>query len=391
MSDRLRHFVAQLMAYAGADYEFIEPNGLELLLPGAVGKTLSLPEMARLGFGVEMPVGAQRVSLESDWLERMQKVLGEDGRWLHLAWMPDMQLPSSPERILEHGFILSNAVFRLESAVKACTRYLLMVWRFSALADEKREGIVRIGYNLSNGAMPDAFLDELLMGLFANPNVIGSDVSYLPGCDISLPELWEEGKIQKIMQRALPLRVGEQLDKFKHGLERRQERDLDRLHGYFSDLQREMVARKTKTVRQTVVTEPQVEEDYFRLRNESIIREYQLKVADLRQKYAMTVNVEFIQGMTLVMPVYRLHLIIKRRKGERRFHLDWNPAVRKLETPPCEYAFSGNTARQVCDDALHLVSARGYAECAGCGKPFCHVCFAKACPKCSRPLSGDDV
>ena len=83
---------------------------------------------------------------------------------------------------------------------------------------------------------------------------------------------------------------------------------------------------------------------------------------DLSRQYAMRVAVEWMQTLELVMPVQRFAVRIRGRKAERVTHLDWSPLARRLETPPCEFSYSADRPRLVCDDALHLVTAEGSSE-----------------------------
>jgi len=98
----------------------------------------------------------------------------------------------------------------------------------------------------------------------------------------------------------------------------------------------------------------------------------------------MLVSVEWAQTLELVMPVQRFTVQVRRRKAEREICLDWNPLARRLESPACEFSYSTERPRLVCDDALHLVTADGLAPCAGCGKAFCRACHRERCPKCHR-------
>jgi hypothetical protein len=89
------------------------------------------------------------------------------------------------------------------------------------------------------------------------------------------------------------------------------------------------------------------------------------------------------EGLVLTnRPLFRQ----RRRKGERLFALDWNPLVRRLEQAPCEYSYTWERAREVCDEALHLVSPAGHGPCAQCGRAFCRACHPVKCPKCGTGL-----
>jgi hypothetical protein len=122
-------------------------------------------------------------------------------------------------------------------------------------------------------------------------------------------------------------------------------------------------------------------------RLEAIAREYRAKVADVRQKYAMTVEAEWLQSLQLVMPVQRVTIRLKRRKRERLFTLDWNPLARQLEPLPCEYSYTPERPRELCDDALHIVSLPAHGPCPACHRAFCRACHPTVCPRCGRAVA----
>jgi hypothetical protein len=371
VSGILRDFVGHLMEKEGALVEKIEPSGLEFVTPEALAERLGLPAEGRLAFGPEFPLGALPVHFDSDWMERFGRVLGQRGRVFRRVLDLTTAPPSDPERLLEHTLVLQNAVYRLLNVVPAWTRYLLLTLHYSAISDEKREGILQLGVNLSNGSPLDSITVPLLQALAARPS---GPHSPLP--EAALPPLWESRGLHRLIQVALPQRIRHELSPFISSMQRRLERDMARLYEYYNDLHRESLTRLRKQATDS--------SQAFRL--ETISREYQAKVADLQQKFALRIEVGWVQTLELILPVHRFELILKRRKGERRFHLDWNPLVRKLEQPPCEYSFTWEPGRLICDDALHLVSIAAHAECPRCGKPYCRACHAEKCPRCrSQP------
>jgi len=206
--------------------------------------------------------------------------------------------------------------------------------------------------------------------------------------NIDLPALWPQEQVDSVVERALPERVRAHLKPFIQGLERRQERDLKRLRDYHSDLGAEAGKRLTTALRRAEPEDKKEINLQYEKKLTTIAREYQAKVRDLQHKYAMTVRIEWIQSLTLTVPVYRFNLLIKRRKGERAIFLDWNPVARKLEYQVCEASFSSGPVRMVCDKTLHLVAPAAHAKCAQCSKPFCRACHPKTCPKCHSRVSG---
>lgn len=370
---RMQSFVADLLTQQGALVDPIEPEGLEVLAPPSVQQALGVNELSRLGFGATLPAGAERVGIESDWLDRFGRSIGEHGRYTRLVLSPDAPTPSDPQRILEHALAVDNAAFRLIDVAPAWTRYLILDFRYAAVSDEKRDGILQLGVNLATGAWPDAVLGQIMSGAGA-----GADAA-LPA-DADLPPDWERIRLLELMNRALYPRLDTALAPFVKGLRRRLGRDQERLYSFHNDLHREAMQRLSQ------LAEGDAGRQREQKRSEAIQREYTAKLHDLSRQYAMRVAVEWVQTLELVMPVQRFAVRIRRRKAERLIHLDWNPLARRLETPPCEFSYSADRPRLVCDDALHLVTEEGLSPCADCGRVFCRACHRERCPKCQRPV-----
>jgi hypothetical protein len=369
-TNSFRDFAARLLEYEGVLVGRIEPEGLEALSPAPVAQALQISELARLGFAAELPADAERVGLESDWLERFGRLLGERGRAARLVLPVALPQLTNPERIVEHTVSLQNAVYRVLGVTAEWTRYLVMLFRLTAFSDEKREGVIKLGFNLANGSTIDAFADELILAALLATGVAG-----LP--PVPLPPDWTHAQLKSRVTRALPERIRTHLSPFLSGMQRRLERDLERVHDYFDDLRAESLLRLQKHL-----ASAETESARERLRLEAIVREYDAKVADLRQKYALRVDVEWSQTLEIVMPVRRVELLIRRRKGERKLTLDWNPLARKLDVPPCEYSYTREATRVACDDRLHLIAPKAHDPCANCGKAYCRACHPLRCPKC---------
>ena len=368
----LQRFLTELLAAEGALVEPIEPEGVEALLPAPLQQAFGMPELCRLGFGATLPAQAQRVGIESDWLDRCGRVLGERGRCARRVLDSSGRL-GDPEAALAQELTLDNATFRLLDSQPAWTRYLVLDFRYTALSDDKREGVLRLGLNLATGALPDPVLERVAPWL-DDPEADAD----LPA-DAELPGDWDRARLLGVLRRALPNRLHTVLEPFVRGLRRRIERDQDRLHAYHNDLHREAM------LRQMALPPDDKAREREQLRIDAIAREYRAKLDDLEHKYALRVGVDWVRTLDLVMPVQRLRVQIRRRKAERVIRLDWNRLARRLESPPCEDSFAAERPRLACDDAVHLVSAAGLAPCAGCGKAYCRACHPDACPKCRQP------
>ena len=374
----LQQFVAELLEERGAAVEPVEPEGLDVLAPPDVRETLGLPEIARLGFAAELPPGARRVGLEPDWLDRLGRLLGERGRSSRLVIEQDLPALSSPERMVEHALQLQNATWRLVGVRPAWTRYLLLTFRCTALSDEKRDSVLRLGINLANGSTLDGMLDRLWQHL-EEP---GIEPGQAPP-ETALPAPWEAAVLAERLERMLPVRVQARLDPFISSMRRRFERDQSRLYAYHDGLRQEALKRLAALpAKGPLKPRQEAEKTREEQRLAAIEREYQSKVADLRTHFALSVTVEWVQTLELVMPVQRVELQIRRRKGERLLALDWNPLTRHLDHAPDEHTFGVEPSRMVCDEQLHLLGPGGLASCPACGKEYCRVCHPAACPKC---------
>ena len=377
----LRDFVADMLEAEGAAIEPVDPDGLEVLTPAPLRAVTGWPEFVRLGFGATLAPGAIPIGLESDWLDRFGALLGERGRFAErqLAVADNVAAPSDPERMLDRAFNLPNAVWRLQGEKPAWTRCLLLAFRYTAISDEKREGLIWLGFNLATGAVMDSdFLGKLRMHLasVADWQVPEQDTRRAAGaaCDATTLAARVEPLVEYHVRR--------DLESFTNAARRRLDRDRGRIHEYHDDLRR-TAQMKYAALGSTLGEKAEADRNRETMRIAAIEREYAVKLDDLRHNYALRVTVDWMQGLTLFAPVHRYDVLIKRRKGERIVRIDWHPTIRTIEPPPCDWGVAVGRARLVCDDQLHLTDPDGQAPCPSCGKAWCRACHS-ACPRCGR-------
>jgi hypothetical protein len=378
----LREFVADLLESEGAAVDPVEPEALDVLAPEPVRAAMGWPEIVRLAFGASRPEGATPVGLEGDWLERFGTLLGERGRLAErrLVLPHEVAPPGEPERMLDRALDLPNAIWRLKGAAPAIARCLLLAFRYTAISDEKREGLLWLGFNQSTGACLDGPILERLQA------VLAGDADWQapdPEVRAAAGTGWDAPALAARVSPLLEHRVRHDLEPFLRAMRRRLERDRDRVHAYHDDLHR---AAQLKLHALDGAAGEKAEADRKResLRIAAVEREYAAKLDDLRHNYALRVTVCWVQALTLFAPVHRYQLLIRRRKGERMVEVDWHAAARTLERLPTEWGPGVEAARLVCDERLHLTDVGAQAPCTGCGKGWCRACHPAACPRC-RP------
>ena len=373
----LRDFVADLLERKGAAIEALGPDGLELLAPEPVRKAMGWPELAHLGFGTERTDGAIPIGLEGDWLDRFGALLADEGRWSERGVRSPAAVPApnDPERVLERAIDLPNAVWRFQGMSATCTRCLMLGFRYTAVSDEKREGLIWLGFNLGTGAVVSDILARLRPALAqmadwqaperATRSAVGSG--------------WSAARLEARLRPLLDRQVRDSMEPFLRAMRRRLGRDRNRVHAYHDDL-RSASLKRLAALAGAQGDRAEADRRRETLRVAAIEREYRAKLDDLRHNYALRVTVEWVQALDLYVPVQRFDVLIRRRKGERVIQLDWHPLVKTAELPPCEAGLGLDRVRVVCDDKLHLTEPAGQAPCPSCGKPFCRACY----PVCSR-------
>ncbi|MEI6788779.1 MAG: hypothetical protein WCL49_09910 [bacterium] len=367
----LSDWMARALVAEGAVVETVEPEGLDALLSASLQNAFRCGEFQRLGFGASMPENARRVTLESDWVESLGRRIETRGRRTEIGF--DISVGKAPDatEVLRKALVFDNATYRFTEMKTAVASYRLMVFRVVAVSDEKREDVLAVTVNEGNAARADGMAAVLLEG--------GAEAwSLLPnGTGTDLPAPWLPERIRDVFGPASRVLARERLSPFLAGMERRMGRDLDRLHAYHEDLRKEALRRQVEGRGRKGV---KGDASLVTQRLTAIEREYEAKVADVRRKYGLTIEIKPLQTFLIRLPVHRLAFVILRRKGERTGYLDWNPITRKLDALGCEACGAVSPIHSVCDDKLHVVCSGCYGACQVCRKSYCRACHPKGCP-----------
>ena len=242
--------------------------------------------------------------------------------------------PSDPERVLGHELVLDNATFRLLGVTPAWTRYLVMDFRSSAVSDDKRDFVMRLGVNLATGALPDAVITALAPSLDSRRAGSGAAAGGRPAA-----AMWDRARVVDLVApRPAPAartwrwsrssRAAAATGPRPGPAASLPQRSVPR--GDAANGRRCRRATRSARGRSSAAT--------------AIGREYRAKLDDLARQYATRVTVEWVQTLELVMPVHRFDVQIRRRKAERTIALGLEPvgpaagAAGRARPPP---AWSG--------------------------------------------------
>ncbi|MBI3939270.1 MAG: hypothetical protein HY315_00410 [Acidobacteria bacterium] len=373
----LRDVTAEALTLAGAIVEPIAPEGLEVMAPMEVRQALSIPEWSRLGFGTDLPAGARRVALEPDWVAGLQRLIQDRGRCLRLSLQPapSGKPPHDLERSVAQQITLENATFRVREIAPAKTRYLLLSFRLAVVSDEKAEDFIQMCVNESNSAIADSMVEPLLKRLGE-----GNGWNLADGGGAELPPPWSARRVEEYSTKVLPPKIKLRLSAVLAGMERRMDRDLQRLHAYHSELRDQ--ARRQLDARPEGKGGPKDARGEL-AKLDWIEREYLAKIADTRRKYAATVEARLEQVLRLETEVWRVHVTILRKKMSRPMHADFCRISGTLERLPCDSCWNSSKTFVVCDEQLHLLCPACSSPCPSCGKTFCQACRGARCPRCA--------
>jgi hypothetical protein len=377
----LREVVADLLERRGAAVETMGPHELAVLAPPEIRKSMGWPELARLAFGAERSREAIAIGLEGDWLDRFATLLGDEGRWSEreVRYADGVPAPGDPMQVLDRALDLPNAVWRFQGMTSTWTRCLILTFRYTAMSDDKREGLIWLGFNTGTGAIINDLLAQLRLTLSQMPDWHAPD----EGTVLAAGRRWDAAAIGSRVRAPIDRQMRNEIEPFLRAMRRRLVRDRDRVHAYHDELYRACSKRLT-ALSATEGERAEADRQREKMRLRAIEREHRSKLDDLRRNYALRVTVEWVQALELYVPVQRLDVLIRRRKGERMIRLDWHPLVKVAESPLCEAGLGRDRVRLVCDDKLHLTGPEGQAPCPSCAKAFCRACFPMACPRCGQ-------
>ncbi|MBI5746297.1 MAG: hypothetical protein HZA13_04780 [Nitrospirae bacterium] len=431
MTGTIQDFLKSIMEYKGSLVERMEDDSLEAIIPTEVSGILDIPEHARFSFSYDADQKeAIYASYDSELFKSIIKLLGDRGRFSCAAIETTVPNPEKISNIVQNKISLNNAIFRLDKTEIRRMPYLLIGFKYTALSDEKQEGITAVLINKENLStnMPENGLYEILERLMESDEEAGI---YLP----------ESPKIFQAAYSAAAETIKRRLSDFVKSLERRLNRDVRRVYEYYETLEKETIAaikRKAASEGQDMgLLDRQIKErtikgegqrdgcrcqekgldsesskqradasvvgrgrlhpampvegdgrspmiDKLLNKLDAIEAERNWKAQDLISKYSLSLKIEPVSAIGIVTDVPVFWINIKRRLSSRDFPVTYNTIVRQFDPLPCESCFNPQQGYFVCDEKLHIICGNCFRACARCGKPYCRTCHKETCPRCKN-------
>lgn len=364
MNDLLKEFVLHLLEAKGGVWEEAD-GGCEVLLPPELAQRLGCEPFLQLSFDPVEESGRQRVLYGSELLDRLLDLAEEGGLCATYTLSTHPGKSERPARELSQKFSLLNAKGTLLETLPAYCSYLILNFKYVALSDERKEGLVKVTINESSLAS----LSELEEWL--DPEARRSDPPF-DGCARRPPE-----EVYRKGCQVAQARIAEELREFEESMNRRLRRDVQRLEEYYLDLAREMEERIRK--RRLQGQEKADLTDKIRATD----AELESKAEDLWKKYSIRVKVQGVSACRLFLPILQGRYELLRRKAHREERLFWNPWLKRVEPLACEGCRGDGYAFYVCDE-LHRVCPQCFAPCSNCGKRLCRLCMPRQRHSCQE-------
>lgn len=370
----LPEVIADILTLEGGLLERTEDGCLEFVVPPSLSKTLGIPEHGKLNFVYHsFDESTTTASYESEFFRSIERLFSERGNTAKAVYSSQLPNIEKISKWVSEKIALSNATFRLQKVENQRVAYALTFFKYVALSDEKREGILSLLINEQN------------LSTFALNGSLTAFWEDLKEADEILTR--SEG-ISNALQAGLSaasVMVKEEFKPFIKSLERRLNRDIKRVFEYYETLKVEIRKAYEKKFFPGKDSPEEQNEEGKRILSEkldAVEGEKKWKIQDLVSKYALNIRIEPVCIIDIQTESLVLWLEIKRRLSSRTFLLTYNPFLKKVDFLPCESCFYPRGTYYICDEKLHILCATCFRKCPDCGKQYCSACHPEGCPRC---------
>ncbi len=319
VSNPILSTLAQLISLHEGIAEADGEQVLNVLLTQNIAKALDLPEEVSLTTRVDIPE-SHFVTYHSALLNKFSELLADRGAVAEVGVKYHGYLKTTGfDKILQQNIAPQNGLIRFLDAKPETTRYLWCNVAYTAEADERRIGMVSFVINELTGVTPIDIGDAL----FWEADRIEVNDS-LESTAISFEDL------SSLIEQTAAKLIKNELENWSAKLTRTSTRDSERLHAYYGTIATEIA---TKIQQKGLVDE---EKDKELARIEATQRELERKLADIKERYALSVDAFLHSAMVIHLPTVHINCELVRKKAKRIVTAVWNPFTKVVEPLRCE-------------------------------------------------------
>ncbi len=356
--NRLQQFVQELLELNGAVVERPRENIMEVVFPPELAKKSSFEEYEKFYFDGETAAeDGKLITYQTDIFDSFRPMLQGRGLYTQLAVSTDYLKSSGFKEAIEESMVFTNGIFRFQKAEEKKISYLFVNFLYTAVSEDKKEGIFQQGineYTLAGCEWPVPA---------EGPGVEGS-VTWARKHPME-----ETFKRVSIIARSRVLKV---LEDFKKRLNHYWNRDIRRLNEYYGTLIDEI----QKKIIKKNLDGPKKEKELSRI--QAAKNELKRKIRNQKDRYRLRVELHPINAIRIISPTVALSVTLHRKKKSREVEFVWNPFQKMVEPLSCESCYTPIRVFSLCDDRLHTL-CKVCASCDICGKFHCRVCFPGRC------------
>jgi hypothetical protein len=237
-----------------------------------------------------------------------------------------------------------NSKAIVQRSLESTASYMILHLHYGAVSESREEGLVSVCLNESSLTEIQGLVGHhALHGASARP--FQEPVARRPFAEIL-------GKAATIVKRLL----AERLAPYQQSLERRRARDHERIVGYFRDLVREQehLSKKAHT--------PE-DRDLVAEKIRATLAARDFKLAELNERYKITVTVRAVAACRLLIPVATLPVLLRVGRSETTRIFYWNPLLKEIEPTSCDHCgqatfvvFAGRNLVLTCKDCHERIA-----------------------------------
>ncbi len=345
MHNQLLDPIQQIVSLHDGVAEYTSDKQLEVLLPRQVAKALAVAEEVSFATSTEI-ADSYFVSYNSEIFEKLEALLQNDGYVASFGVRYDGYLKTSGfEKMLLSTFTPQNGLIRFLEAKPALTPYVLFNLAYTAEADEKRLGLVSFWVNGLTGVRGVDVGDALL---WSSDRYDLMEIEDIPDVD------WQS--LSQIAQTASHQYVEQELTLWRKSLNRKLQRDQNRIKNYYGDIITEI---KRKVVKKQLEDEAK-EKELARIAATKVERERKLR--DLQTRYGLKVKARVHSALVIWLQTIHLDCELVRKKHKRVVTAVWNPYTKILEPLRCQVTQNPVTSFFLSDSDVQILSPECYSH-----------------------------